>query len=182
MGTIGDLHALAELILESAAEALDTIPGFDAGLEGAQPRQFVSPGQPVLDCCGQLAVYVTGVGFGDTSPGGLASGKRHLHGAINHPTFQIVSSRCIPNGFNETTGQYNPPLAAVLTAAAAQLDADAWVLHNHLYHLQSSGLLLNLCDEVFFDGITAMLPSGGCAGWIAQIRAYLDGYTESFGT
>lgn len=182
MGTIGDPHALALLILDSAAEALDTIPAFDATLDGAQTRQFVSPGQPVLDCCGQLAVYIPTFTAADTSPGGLSTGKRHLHGMINHVSYIIVSSRCIPNGFNAQTGEYKAPPAASLTASAKQLDADGWVLWNHLFNLQSSGLLRSLCDEVFFDGISAMLPSGGCAGWTAQVRASLDGYTESFGT
>src|SRR6185295_13454147 len=104
MGTIGDLHALAVEILTASAEALDTIPVYDATLDGSQPRQFVSPGLPVLDCCGQLAVYVPLISQADTAPSGLAAGKRHLTGAINHVTIQVVSSRCIPNGFNENTG------------------------------------------------------------------------------
>ena len=103
-------------------------------------------------------------------------------GKLNIVTYQIVSSRCIPNGFNPQTGLYNPPPAASLTAAAKQLNYDGWALWNHLFHLQASDLLLNLCDEVFFDGLNALQPSGGCAGWMAQIRAQVDGYVETLST
>lgn len=177
MADLGTMHAIGQLLLDSSAEALDTIPVFDASLEGSQSRQFVSPGLPVMDCCGQLAVYVPFLG-GD----GDDTGKRHLHGAINIVTYQIISSRCIPNGFDPNTGLYHPPPAASLTAAAKQLNYDGWALYNHLFHLQASGLLLSLCDEVFFDGLNALLPSGGCAGWTAQVRAQVDGYTETFST
>ena len=182
MADLGTMHAIAQLLLDSSAEALDTIPAFDVTLDGAQSRQFISPGLPVMDCCGQLAVYVPFINQGDTSPGGSGAGKRHLHGATNIVTYQIISSRCIPNGFDPNTGIYSPPPAASLTAAAKQLDYDGWALYNHLFHLQASGLLLSLCDEVFFDGLSALLPSGGCAGWTAQVRCQLDGYNETFST
>lgn len=182
MSDIGTAHDVATLLLESSAEALDTVHAFDATLEGAQGRQFTSPGQPVMDCCGQLAVYIPVIAPGDTSPGGLDAGKRFLHGQINIVNYQIVSSRCIPNGFDPQTGIYNPPIAASLSAAARQLDCDGWALFNHLFHLQASGLLRNLCDEVFFDGLNALPPSGGCAGWIAQVRVQVDGYAETLST
>ena len=180
MADIGTAHAIAQLLLTSSAEALDTVQAFDATLEGAQSRQFLSPGQPVMDCCGQLAVYIPFINQGET--GGFTAAKSHLHGAVNIVTYQIISSRCIPNGFDPNTGLYSPPPAASLTAAAKQLDYDGWALFNHLFHLQASGLLLSLCDEVFFDGLNALLPSGGCAGWMAQVRAQVDGYVETFGT
>lgn len=181
MADIGTPHTIALLLLSSAAEALDTVQAFDATLDGAQDRQFISPGLPVLDCCGQLAVYIPTLGQAGTSPSGLGAGKRHNTGAINHVSYTIVSSRCIPSGLDQF-GEYSPPAPGVLTAAAKQLDYDGWVLYNHLFHLQASGLLLNLCDEVFFDGVFSLPPSGGCAGWIAQMRASVDGYAESFGT
>lgn len=177
MADIGTAHAIAQLLLDSSAEALNTIPAFDATMDGAQSRQFLSPGQPVMDCCGQLAVFIPFINMG-----GDETGKSYLHGARNYVTYHIISSRCIPNGFDPTTGIYNPPLAASLTAAAKQIDYDGWVLFNHLFHLQASGLLLNLCDQVFFDGLNALLPSGGCAGWMAQIRAEVDGYVETLST
>jgi hypothetical protein len=182
MATIGDLHALADALLTASAEALDTVNAYDATLQGAQDRQFVSPGTPVLDCCDQLTVHIPSIAQGDTTPGGLAAGKRHLTGAINIPTFHITSTRCIPVGSTSASGDFIPPSAASLGEAARQLNADAWALWNHLFWLQASDMLLNLCSEVFFDGIQELPPSGGCAGWLAQVRASLDGYQVSFST
>lgn len=182
MADIGDLHALAVGILAAGAEALDSVFAYDATLQGAQERQFVSPGIPVLDCCDQLTVHVAGINQADTTPGGMPAGKRHLTGAINHVTFLLTSTRCIPTGSTSSTGLYSPPSVASMSEAARQLDADAWALWNHLFWLQASDQLLNLCDEVFFDGISTLPPSGGCAGWVAQIRAYLGGHQVSFST
>jgi hypothetical protein len=182
VATIGDLHVLATAILDSCAEALDSIPAFDATLDGAQPRQFVSPGIPVLDCCDQLSVHTVLVNQADTTPGGLDAGTRDRHGTVNHVTLQVTSTRCIPTGTTTATGKFTPPSEEDLTTSAKQLHADAWALWNHLYWLKASGQLLNLCDAMFFDGISTLPPSGGCAGWLAQIRAYLDGYVVSFGT
>jgi hypothetical protein len=176
MGTIGDLDALAHVVLETAAEALDTVHAFDATLAGAPDRQFVSPGQPVIEigCCDQLSVYVPIITMDQMEP-------RPQLGALNHVLFQIQISRCIPTGFDDY-GNYKPPATTALEGPAKQLHADAWALWNHLYWAQSSGLIRSLCDQVFFDGINAMLPSGGCAGWTAQLRCQLDGYQVVFGT
>ena len=182
MADIGDLHVLAQAYLDACAEALDTIPAFDGGLLGAPDRQFVSAGLPVWDCCEQLTVHVNSIGEGETSPGGLAAGRRYTYGRINHVTLQATITRCVPTGAESGTGMYTPPSVVSLAAAGEQHDADGWALWNHLYNLQSSGLFLTLCDEVFFEGITAAVPAGGCAGWIAIITAYLGGYSETLGT
>ncbi len=181
MGAIGDLNTIADLVLQSCAEALDTVHADDASLLGAPSRQFVSPGAPVLDCCDQLTVHVQLINSGQTSPGGLAGGKSHRYGLLNHVTMLVTSTRCIPDGF-DLMGNYSAPDPAELDAAAEQLNADAWALWNHLYNLQSSGLLRSLCDEVFLDGVNALVPSGGCAGWLYQLRFALDGYTETLST
>lgn len=188
MADIGDLHLLAQAYLDACAEALDTIPPWDAvqptpaGLLGAPTRQFVSAGLPVWDCCEQLAVNVVDITEAPTSPGGLPSGKRYTYGRLNHVVLQATITRCVPTGVEAMGGNYQPPPAAALNAAAVQHDADGWALWNHLFNLQSSGLFLTLCDEVFFEGITAAAPAGGCAGWVAIIRAELGGYTETLTT
>jgi hypothetical protein len=182
MADPGDLHVLANAILAAAVDALNSVNAFDATLLGAQDRRFVSPGLPVLDCCDQLTVHIPLINQADTTPSGLAAGKRHLTGTINHVTMMVTSTRCIPVGTTSAAGQFTPPTATELAEAARQLDADAWALWNHLYAMQASDQLLNLCDEVFFDGISTLPPSGGCAGWVAQVRAYLGGYPVSFGT
>jgi len=175
---IGDPHAVALLLLESCAEALNTVPTFDADLLGAPARQFISPGQSVDDCCDQLSVYIPGIAHKSDTRG---TGKPHL-GAINYVAFTTRITRCIPNGMNPETGMYTPPSATALKASAKQLNADAWALWNHLFNLQSSDLLLNLCSEVFFDGISAIVPSGGCGGWTLQMHVSLEGYPETLST
>lgn len=177
MAGIGDLQTLAQLILDSAAEALDTIPLFDAGLLGAPDRKFVSPGLPVIEasCCNQLTVYVPNLS------GNPMDASRPELGMLNIIAFTIQISRCIPSGFDQM-GNYKAPSVAALEAASAQLDADAWALWNHLYNLRSSGLLNSLCEKVYFDGINATPPSGGCAGWVAQVRCELEGYLEALST
>ena len=42
----GDLHALAEELLEASVDALNTIPLVLPGFEGAPDRSFVSPSTP----------------------------------------------------------------------------------------------------------------------------------------
>lgn len=186
MAQLDDMHQLAALLLDSCAEALDTVQAFDANLAGAPTRRFVSPGQPVFDfagtnCTDQLAVHVPLIQAADTSPGGLASGKRTLFGMVNHVVMVVTITRCIPDGF-DAMGNYRPPSMTDLQAAARQLNADAWALWNHLFNLQSSGLLRSLCDEVFLDGVSALVPSGGAAGWTFQVRMSLDGYLFALST
>lgn len=178
MAGIGDLQALSEALLDACAEALDTVHAEDPALLGAPPRQFVSAGLPVWDCCEQLVVHVVGLVEGETSPGGNAAGKRYAYGRINHVLLNATLTRCItPPG-----AMGDPPPVAAMQADGIQHNADGWALWNHLYNLQSSGLFLTLCDEVFFEGITAAAPAGGCAGWVVAVRAYLGGYTETLTT
>ncbi len=180
MNDPGDLHAFAVSFLDACVEALDTIPTFTAtnSLEGAPARRFVSPGIPVWDCCEQLAVHVPIMIEADTTPGGLMGGKRTNLGYINHVTFLATVTRCVPTMDNDG----NPPLPAALAASAEQIDADGWALWNHLHNLKASAQLLTLCDEMFFDGILAVAPSGGCGGWTVTIRAAIGGYEELLGS
>ncbi len=177
MADIGDLQDLAQALLDACAEALDTIPSFDAALLGAPDRQFVAAGLPVWDCCEQLVVHVVGIGEADTSPGGLPAGKRYVYGRINHVLLNATITRCVT-----VDASGGPAPVAALAADGIQHNADGWALWNHLFNLQSSGLFLTLCDEVFFEGITAAAPAGGCAGWVVSVRAYLGGYTETLST
>lgn len=172
-----DLHALAVELLDASIESLDTIPTFAPALGGAPERSFVSPGIPVWDCCEQLTVHVTNVLDADTSPGGLASGRRNVHGKLNHVGFNITVTRCVPT-FGATPMD-ELPLIEDMQAAAEQINADGWALWNHLYNMWREGSLFDTCQEVFFDGITAVAPSGGCGGWLMAIRVQLDGYEES---
>ncbi len=175
MGDARDLDVLAQDLLAVAIEALDTLPAL--GLEGAPDRSFVSPGQPVLDCCdgavpGQLTVNAAAVNDAPTTKGGLDAGRRIVRGKINHTLFLVTIARCIPVA--DDNG--NPPSMVLLEEAAAQTNADVWALWNVLFNLSDE--FSSLCGEVFFDGFR-QLPPSNCAGWVGAVRVRLDGYPSS---
>ena len=170
----GDMHALAQEFLDACVDSLDTIPTFAPGLAGAPERNFISPGAPVDDCCDQLTVHVSSITESTTAPGGLAAGRRASYNRVNLVRMVATIKRCIP--IIGTEGQ--TPEAADLEAAAEQIDADGWALWNHIFNLIRSDQLFTLCGEVFNDGIFAVAPSGGCAGWEMTVRVALDGYEE----
>lgn len=178
----GDLFALADEFLNHCADALDTIAADDPTLQGAPDRQLVSPGQPVFDCCDQLAVEITLTQDADTQPLGLAAGKRATFGRIPLVTLAGWATRCIPSIVDTPTGGIIIPTAEELHESGRQLAADAWSLYNHLFNVQQSGQFRTLCSEVFFVGVTPVLPSGGCGGNVVTIRAQLDGYPVDFGS
>jgi len=183
-----DLHNLVAEVLAEASYALDSLPGYDATLEGAPDRQFVSPGTPVqdfvsADCCSQLAAWAAPINEADTSPGGLDAGKRSSRFAwINQVGIYIGIDRCIPGGEMSGSGIFTPPAADTLTEVSRQYHADAWVLWNYLHEAVHAARLLTLCDEMFFDTITPSTPTGGCCGWVVSLRAALGGFSESLGS
>lgn len=182
MADATDLQAFAIALLDAAAEALDTLPGFDTTLDGAPDRQFVSPGRPALEGCDQLTVHVESAQPADTFPGGLAAGKRVKTGQINHVVFIITAVRCVVDSRpkNKTGVLLNPYPAADLTATAQQTNADAWALWNHLFNMAMASLSpFSLCKEVFFDAMRALPEEGARAGWILVLRVQLDGYEET---
>ena len=166
-----DLFTAASELLDASINCLDTIPDFDASLEGAPARAFVAHGAPVLDCCDQLSVWVPQIGEAALSPGGNAAGRK-IAGKINHVFLTVTISRCYP----VPGPKGDPPPVADIVAASRQLDADAWALWNCLYCLWISGDLFTVCDEVFFDSLRPLGPQGGCAGWDLGIHISLDGY------
>jgi hypothetical protein len=162
-----DLHALAEELLDASVDALDTIPTFDPGLAGAPDRTFVPPGLPALDCCDQLTVHVVAV---NESPPGQSN--THKTGSRrNIVTLVVTTTRCYDLPKDGST-----PTEAQLSGTAEQLNADGWALWNYLWNLMRSGELLTLCDEVFWDGLRSLTPSGGCGGWVLTLRAAYEGY------
>lgn len=160
-----DLHVLAQGLLDASIEALNTIPTFAPELGGAPERSFVSPGQPAFDCCDQLSVHISAV---NEQP--LGQSNTHKQGARrNLVTLVVTITRCHDL-------DVIPPPIAVLNATAEQMNADGWALWNHLWNLMRSGDLLTLCDEVFWDGLRALTPSGGCGGWVLILRGAYEGY------
>lgn len=170
-----DLHTLCVDVLAAAEAALNTIPGFAPGLEGAPARTFVSAGQPALDCCNQLSVNAAAIREGATEPFGLGAGTRHRQNfRVNHVGVNVWITRCLERADVI-------PTEAELEALARQVNADGWALWNELWNDARSGLLISICDEVFFDALTPLQPSGGCSGWLLSLRVQLAGY-DSQGT
>jgi hypothetical protein len=169
-----DLHTLAEDFLQACAEALDTIPVYDATLGGAPDRMFVAPGPVALDCCDQLAVYVGTIAEGDSAP----TPPKASIARINHVTLLATASRCVP--VPDTNG--NPPPTTEQEASARQINADKWALWNHIYGLITEGLLFDRCCDVIWFGLTALAPNGGCGGSLLTIMVCFDGYEEVPGT
>lgn len=170
-----DLHTLCDAVLAAATAALDTIPGFAPGLEGAPARTFVTDGQPTLNCCpGQLTVNASSIREGATAPLGLGAGTRHRQGfRINHVGMQVWIARCRPTDV--------PQMPADMTAHAAQHNADAWALWNYMWNVNRAGSadpLVTLCNELFMDALTPLQPSGSCSGWTLSMRIELAGYGD----
>lgn len=164
-----DLHALCEEFLAACVEALDSISA--PGLAGAPERRYVSPGTPAFDCCDQLTVHAQAI-TETLDRNGLNQGIKHrLQSRVNLVQLVATATRCIPQLEGESF-----PSATDLEAAAEQTNADAWALWNHVWNLARSGSLFTLCDEVFWDGMRAINPSGGCGGWTLTLRAELQGY------
>lgn len=182
----GDLHDLAQVILDEAVTGLDAIPDYEPDLLGSPERAFVSPGTPVadfvgVDCCSQVAIWVTPTNEMDTTPGGNDAGRRSSRYAWkNDVGFSLAVSRCIPTGSSSSAGIYTPPSATELTEASRQHNADHWALWNHMHNAVNAEQILSLCDNVRVIGIVAAIPSGGCAGWVMTLAASLDGYSEPF--
>ena len=168
-----DLDSLCDAILAAAIDALDSIPGFAAGLEGAPPRTFVTDGQPAL-ACPQLTVNVNPIREAATAPLGLGAGTRHKQDfRKNHVGIQVWATRCRPQDI--------PQNAAAMTAHAAQHNADGWALWNYLWNVNRAGSsdpLVTLCDEWFMDSLTPLQPSGLLSGWTLNLRVELAGYGD----
>ena len=166
-----DLQALAEAVLDASEDILATT--------GNPPieRAFVCIGPPALDCCNQLAVNVGNIGEAATViPNVLQPGLRHEFSRVNLTALLITVTRCYAMPDDEGI----PPSPAEQNADAAVLNADAWALWNGLYRMRE--VLFSDCDIVIFDGIIPLPPSGGCAGYVMQVRFELEGYAPPVGS
>jgi hypothetical protein len=174
---VTDLQTLCDEFLSAATAALDTIPGFAPGLEGAPARTFTGAGQPVFDCCPALSVNASTIREAPTEPLGLAAGTRHrLNFRKNLVAVQVWVTRCSANG---EAGQ--PPTTAALNAVSEQVNADGWALWNYMWNINRSGSadeIVSLCDEWYMDSMIPLQPSGGCSGWQLNVRAELAGYGD----
>jgi len=169
-----DLHGLAIELLEAAIDALDTIPTYDATLQGTPERAFVAPGPVALDCCDQLAVHVGPITEAHSAPEFPAASFAR----VQRVDLTITASRCVPvpgpNG--------NPPSVTEQEAAAEQINADKWALWNHIYNLIAHDLLFSRCCDVIWNPLVPLQPNGGCGGSRLTITVCFDGYEEIFST
>lgn len=173
-----DLQTLCQELLDACIDGLNTIPLYDANLDGAPDRTFISPGRPALEGCDQLCVHVDSLLDADTS-GGLRAGTRNRDMKINWAVLVATVDRCVPDPRKSAEAILRDPFPAwALTAVAAQTNADGWALWNHLFNAWRSGSLFTLCTECFFDGARALPEEGGRAGWTLTFRVRLDGYEE----
>jgi len=171
MADATDLQTLCEEFLAACEDALVTV-GLLPGFDGVPGRSFVTSGLPAADCPPQLTVHVETISDAATGPGGLADGTRHRSARMPQPRLIATLFRCVPVPDNSG----NPPSAAALESAAAQINADGWALHNVLFNKVMNGSLLEICSNVVWEGLRRYGPSGGAGGWTVTVRAELDGY------
>ena len=166
-----DLYSQTEALLEASIAALDMIPTFSPGLEGAPERSFISNGTPAFDCCPMLAVSSSPLREAPTQPLEMGSGTRHQQEfRKNYAGWTVWAVRCAPTDI--------PPTVAQLNASSEQTYADSWALWNYLWNRarDRSDPLFTICGGVYFDTMAPLTPQGGCVGWQLSIRAELEGF------
>lgn len=175
MPAVTDLQDLALEYLTACAAALDALAP-----DGAPARQFVSHGTPAWDCCPLLAVHV---GVAAVAPTGgigqaaLREGHRTvLTGDLSLITLTATLLRC-----TVTTNDGAPvEPESLLTAEAADLNADLWAIWNWLQAKKSDGTLFaGTCRELVIENAVALAVDGLCAGWLIPIRVQLDAFAST---
>lgn len=161
----GDLDTLAFEVLTAAVAALDSIPTF-TGLEslaGAPDRQATSPGAPAADC-EQVTVHAAIVQ------------EQNVQKDTRTNALQLVVTvfRCVPG----PQSNLSPPKVGKIEAAAAQTNADAWALWNHIWNMIRAGCLLRRCRPVTMS-MRALEQKGQFGGWALTLTGQLDGYEEA---
>ena len=171
-----DAHLVAETLLDVAVAALDTLPDYDATLVGAPARQFVSPGLPAHDC-EQVTVQMFSVAEAPTiTMSTLDVGKRGVTGRVSYVLYHVEVVRCIP------TSATRPPSAAALGVAAAQENADVWVLWEALHAARRDAVLTDRCSNVVIAAAQPLTPSGGFGGWRVPVEVQIEGYLYEVGS
>lgn len=179
--TPDDLWLVQQELLEAAVWSLDLIPNMEAtqDLLGAPDEQYVAISTPTQDCCDQVAVHIPtlgeNLGVGERATSGKAIGR------INMPTIMVTVTRCVPVA-GKVGSTVRVPSKAEISASARQITADGWAIWNGIYSQLAQGCLWASCDQVFWEGMTKIHPSGGCAGWRLTLRRSLDGYVVDCGS
>lgn len=163
--TVTSLTELAGEVLDVATACLDETTA------GAPDLRYISPALPAYDCCPALIVAVAAITEEVTSPlGPMDTGQRSRFGRVNLVAFTVAALRCAPS--MDPNGNV---VVSEITAAATEVQEDAWALWNGFYHAIQNGEFEGKCSDVHFDRGIAITEQGGCVGWSFQFRALLDG-------
>lgn len=159
-----DLFVRAETLLEACVTIL---------ADRAPATAFVSPAEPIWDCCPMLAVHVPSFGEASTlaGTGALSTGHRTTVGRVNLATFNISLVHCD----SEVAANTLPDVAAK-EQVSLDLYSDAWTLWCGLYRMTSDGTLFTDCGERFLDSARGFDSQGGCIGYRIALRVNVPGY------
>lgn len=168
MAEINDVNTITAAFLAAAIRALDLTD------EGPPGRVYVSPGEPALDCCGQLTVWtqsITEIGFA-AGEGALANANRLKRGGMPQLLIYVQATRC-QIGLNRLS-ESELPDPADLQATAMIVDQDGWALRCHMAWELRHGELAEICRGVEMLGGQKLTPEGGCVGWTFQFQYPLE--------
>ncbi len=170
MASVSDVFDIAAAFLDAAVTALEQTAA------GPPDRQFVAPGEPALDCCGQLAVWTQSISEVPLSaPGGaLARAKQINRGNALTVNLAVQVTRCIAVS-RVVGGKPIPPSPAQQQADAQTIDEDGWALWLGMAYALKHGSLHEICSGAERVGAQKMTPQGECAGWIFGFRYPIEG-------
>lgn len=171
MAGINDLNDVTAAFLTVALEALALT---DAGPPG---RSYVAPGEPALDCCGQLTVWLSDLTeiAQISATGALGPSKAVTRGSLPSLGIFVQATRCQIGLDKLREGAL--PRAVDLQATAHMVDQDGWALRLHFADSIRNGLLARQCSGVALLGGQKLIPQGGCVGWTFQFRYPIEGGT-----
>ncbi len=167
MATVTDLFDIAQAFLDVSLEALQQTE------LGPPARYFVSPGEPAMDCCGQLAVWnseVQEIDF-NAGQGARAPSKRVGRGGQFDMTVNIQITRCGPT----VNGRGDFPDPADLTLAARYVNEDVWAIWLGVSWSLKHGILQEVCSGALRLPAAALAQQGQCIGWTLGYRYPLEG-------
>lgn len=168
---------VAELVLECVCERMTVLAGEVEGYPGCSCLQYVSAGEPAIDCCvhgaecedsGVLTVHLEDVFASDNFPARTA-GFEPCKAASWVAAVVVTASRCAPM----MDAEGNPAPAEELTANARLMAIDQYAILTALgCCVVTQGPAAKRVRRVQITGTRALLSDGGCAA--IEVRALVD--------